>query len=213
MALPSKLGLINRIRIKLSCSSGDICDEVAVDIKGCIKGPEIPTTPAPTTPSTTTAAGKDILTVVIDANCVVFAVVPSYCMYPVFACNHHHLDGQSRNNNDFVSASIVDNSFNNHFISVCADPMVDGPSSIFKPSGDSTVSRSGSDGYSVVNFPNNGVVSLRSMAPVQLTFFSLRIGKTCSDGSALKVTVSYFYLDMAEATVTYFKTNETQYTT
>ena len=79
--------------------------------------------------------------------------------------------------------------------------MVDGPSGVFKPSSGTTVSVSGPDGFSALNFPANGAALLKSSRPVQLTFFNLRVGKTCSDGSSLKVKVSYFYLDMAEATV------------
>ena len=79
--------------------------------------------------------------------------------------------------------------------------MVDGPSGVFKPSSGTTVSVSGPDGFSNVNFPSSGATLLTSSRPVQLTFFSFRVGKTCSDGSFLKVEVSYFYLDMAEATV------------
>ena len=79
--------------------------------------------------------------------------------------------------------------------------MVDGPSSVLKPSGDATVSVSGPDGFSTLNLPASGAALLKSSRPVQLTFFNLRVGKTCSDGSSLKVEVSYFYLDMAEATV------------
>ena len=79
--------------------------------------------------------------------------------------------------------------------------MVDGPSSVLAPSGDSTVSVSGPDGFSTLKFPANGVALLRSTRPVQLTLFNLRIGKTCSDGSFLKVEVIYFYLDVAESTV------------
>ena len=79
--------------------------------------------------------------------------------------------------------------------------MVDGPSSILKPTGDATVSVSGPDGFSTVDFPANGNVILRSNRPVQLTAFNLRVGKTCSDGSALKVSISYFFDDMAEGKV------------
>ena len=79
--------------------------------------------------------------------------------------------------------------------------MVDGPSGVFKPSRGATVSVSGPDGFSTLNFPASGAALLTSSRPVQLTLFTIRVGKTCSDGSSLKVKVSYFYLDMAEATV------------
>ena len=87
------------------------------------------------------------------------------------------------------------------YISVCTDPMVDGPSGVFRPSGDATVSASGPDGYSTINFPASSSVILKTSTPAKLTAFYIRIGKTCSDGSPLKVSVSYFYLDMAVATV------------
>ena len=79
--------------------------------------------------------------------------------------------------------------------------MVDGPSSVLKPSGDATVSVSGPDGFSTLDFPANGAALLQSSRPVQLTSFNIRVGKTCSDGTVLKVEVKYFYLDMAGATV------------
>ena len=79
--------------------------------------------------------------------------------------------------------------------------MVDGPSSVFKPNRGASVSSFGPDGYSTLHFPASGSVTLSSSSPAKLTSFNLRIGKTCSDGSALKVTVRYFYLDIAEAMV------------
>ena len=87
------------------------------------------------------------------------------------------------------------------FVSVCTEPMVDGSSSVLNPTGDATVSEMGPDGFSTINFPANGQVSLRSTRPVQLTVFYLRVGKTCSDGSSLKVSISYFFDDMAEGKV------------
>ena len=59
MPLPTLLKVISSISIRLSCDTGDVCDEVEVNIKGCVKGPPItprtvptlpPTTPRPTTP-------------------------------------------------------------------------------------------------------------------------------------------------------------------
>ena len=79
--------------------------------------------------------------------------------------------------------------------------MVDGPSGIFRPSRDATVSVSGPDGFSTVNFPDSGSVTLRSSKPAKLTVFYIRIGKTCSDGSSLRVAVSYFYSHRVEAVV------------
>ena len=79
--------------------------------------------------------------------------------------------------------------------------MVDGPSSVFRPSGDGTVSVSGPDGFSTIDFPDSGSVTLRSSKPAKLTVFYIRIGKTCSDGSSLRVAVSYFYSGRAEPVV------------
>ena len=84
---------------------------------------------------------------------------------------------------------------------VCTDPMIDGPSGVFKPSGDGTVSESGPDGYSMVTFSNDGVINLKTSTPAQLTVFYLRVGRTCSDGSPLKVEVKYFLGDQAETVV------------
>ena len=38
MALPSRLRVVSRISIRLSCVTGDVCDEVEVNIKGCVQG-------------------------------------------------------------------------------------------------------------------------------------------------------------------------------
>ena len=79
--------------------------------------------------------------------------------------------------------------------------MVDGISSIFKPVGGTTVSMSGPDGFSTLDFPANGAALLQSNHPVQLTSFNIRVGKTCSDGSFLRVEVTYFCPAKARETV------------
>ena len=38
IALPSTLTEVDRIRIVMECSRGEICDEVELEIKGCVEG-------------------------------------------------------------------------------------------------------------------------------------------------------------------------------
>ena len=37
-ALPARLRAVSRISIRLSCSTGEVCDEVEINIMGCVQG-------------------------------------------------------------------------------------------------------------------------------------------------------------------------------
>ena len=81
----------------------------------------------------------------------------------------------------------------NEFVTtVCNEPMLDGESSTFAPSGSGKVGVSDAAGYSPVTIPKSGTLLLTSKAPAEITRFDIRANELCSEGGTLIVTISYF---------------------
>ena len=77
-------------------------------------------------------------------------------------------------------------------ITVCNNPLLNGVSSIFSPTGSGKVGVSDAAGYSPVTIPKSGTLLLTSKAPAELTRFDIRANELCSEGGTLIITISYF---------------------